>query len=136
MNLIKVNTIPSIFNRMDSIMDGFFDNSLYNDWRHSYEVFHNDKEYTIVMDLPGLNKSKINLEIQDQRLSVSGNREVRSDLSESYNSSRYGEFDKEFNIPEDVLEKNISAQFKNGVLEITLPRKKEVQAKVQKIAVK
>ena len=67
---------------------------------------------------------------------VSGNREVRSDLSENYNSSRYGEFDKEFNIPEDVLGKNISAQFKNGVLEITLPRKKEVKAKVQKIAVK
>lgn len=114
MNLIKVNTIPSVFNSMDSMIDRFFENNSYNYWKPSYEVFNNHKEYVITMDLPGLDKSKINLEIKDQKLSISGNREVKSNISENYNNSRYGEFYKGFNIPEDVLEKNISAQFKNG----------------------
>ena len=136
MNLIRVNTIPSVFNSMDNMIDRFFDNNSYNYWKPSYEVFNNDKEYVITMDLPGLDKSKINLEIQDQKLSISGNREVKSNISENYNNSRYGEFYKEFNIPDNVLEKNISAQFKNGVLDVSLPKKKEVKAKVQKIAIK
>tara|TARA_A100001011_G_scaffold400824_2_gene519435 strand:- start:1127 stop:1525 length:399 start_codon:yes stop_codon:yes gene_type:complete len=131
-----MNTIPSIFNSMDNIMGRLIDNELYSDfWEPSYDVFTKDKEYIITIDLPGLDKDGINLEIKDQILSISGDRKVNESISDGYHSLKYGKFYKQFNIPEDVQEKNIGAHFKNGVLDVSLPRKKEVKTKAKKIAI-
>ena len=46
------------------------------------------------------------------------------------------EFEKEFNLPDDAIDKDISANLKNGILEIKIPRKTEVKAKAIKVAIK
>ena len=135
MNLIKVNTMPSIFNRMDNIIDGFL--NTYNDsvWSPRYDVSEDDKEYVISMDVPGIEKKDINIESQDQMLTISGKRDLKNNQS-YYNSIDYGEFNKNFNLPEDANDKNIAAQLNSGVLEITIPRKTQIKVKAKKITVK
>ena len=135
MNLIKVNTMPSIFNRMDNIIDGFL--NTYNDsvWSPRYDVSEDDKEYVISMDVPGIEKKDINIESQDQMLTISGKRDLKNNQS-YYNSIDYGEFNKNFNLPEDANDKNIAAQLNSGVLEITIPRKTRIKTKAKKIAIK
>ena len=138
MNLIKVNTAPSVFNQMNGILDNFFSDqgSNYNYWTPNYEVLNNEKEYTILMEVPGIEKNKLVIECLDQKLSISGNRETKVDSSESLNSSQYGEFKKEFAMPDDVIGKDVNAKLRNGVLEIVLPRQAEIKSKAQKITIK
>ena len=128
MNLIKVNAIPSAFNRADNIIDSFFNNYHYdasNYWGPNYDVENSENEYKIFIDVPGVEKSMLNIECYEKKLSITGDRGL-----EQVN----GKFSKEFNIPDDVVEKDISAKLKNGVLELALPRK--AKAKAKKIAIK
>ena len=62
MNLIKVNTIPSIFSRVDNVIDGFF--NAYNDsaWSPRCDILENDAEYVISIDVPGIEKKNINID--------------------------------------------------------------------------
>ena len=135
MNLIKVNTMPSIFNRMDNMIDGLL--NTYNDsvWSPRYDVLEDDKEYVISMDVPGIEKKDLNIESQDQMLTISGKRDLKNTQS-YYNSIDCRKFNKNFNLPEDANDKNIAAQLNSGVLEITIPRKTQIKTKAKKISIK
>ena len=136
MNLIKVNTVPTIFNRMDDIIDNFFNNYTYNQnmWTPTYDIINNVNEYKILMEVPGIKKGGINLEYQDQVLTLSGKRESKGD--EDYHDHQYGKFEKELNLPEDAIEKDISAHLENGILEIKIPKKAAVKTKAKKVIIK
>ena len=136
MNLIKVNRVPSVFSQMDSIFDNFFNTRMHSYQAPNYEVLNNNKEYTILMDVPGIEKSKMTVECLDCKLSISGNRNPGSESNDEVSSLSYGEFKKEFSLPDDVIEKDINAKLRNGVLEITLPRQPIVKSKAQKITIK
>ena len=137
MNLIKVNTIPSLFNRMDSMVDSFFNNyESVNAWVPRYDITDNDNEYRILMEVPGMQKSELNLDHKDGVLRISGERKVENKNDSFYRSLDYGSFEKDFNLPEDVVENQISAQLKNGILEITIPRKAPIKIKAKKITIK
>ena len=135
MNLIKINRMPSILNTVDGLIDGLFNNYPYNlnMWAPNYDITSDGDKYIIEMEVPGIKKSEIAIEAQDQIIKVSAKKEVENN-SHSNVSSR--EFEKEFNLPDDAAEKNISANLKNGILEIKIPRKTEVKTKAIKIAVK
>ena len=93
--------------------------------------------YIIEMDLPGYEKENINLELKDGYLTVSAKveKENNSDENERYVHKErfYGECSRNFFVGEDVSEEDIHAEFKNGILKITIPKmedKKELpQAK-------
>ena len=135
MNLIKVNRIPSILNTVDGLIDGLFNNypNNLNMWAPNYDITSNGDKYIIEMEVPGIKKSEIAIEAQDQIIKVSAKKEVENN-NHSNVSSR--EFEKEFNLPDDAVGKNISANLKNGILEIKIPRKAEVRTKAIKIAIK
>ena len=93
--------------------------------------------YIIEMDLPGSEKENINLELKDGYLTVSAKVEKNTDNSENeryvHKERFYGECSRNFYVGEDVTEEDIHAEFKNGMLKITIPKmedKKELpQAK-------
>tara|TARA_B100000902_G_C27288019_1_gene905500 strand:- start:43 stop:450 length:408 start_codon:yes stop_codon:yes gene_type:complete len=135
MNLIKVNRMPSIFDTVDGLFDGLF-----NDYPNNlsmgmpnYDISSDNSKYTIEMEVPGIKKSEISIEAQDQIIKISAKRDSDNN---SYSNASSREFEKEFNLPDDAVEKNISANLKNGILEIKIPRKAEVKTKAIKIAVK
>ena len=135
MNLIKVNRMPSIFDTVDGLFDGLF-----NDYPNNlsmgmpnYDINSDNSKYTIEMEVPGIKKSEISIEAQDQIIKISAKKDSDNN---SYSNASSREFEKEFNLPDDAVEKNISANLKNGILEIKIPRKAEVKTKAIKIAVK
>ena len=135
MNLIKVNRMPSIFDTVDGIFDGLFNNYPYNlNIRiPNYDIASDNDKYIIEMEVPGIKKSEISIEAQDQIIKISAKKDSGKDTHLN-TSSR--EFKKEFNLPDDAVEKNISANLKNGILEIKIPRKAEVKTKAINIAIK
>ena len=137
MNLIKVNTVPSIFNRMDSVIDGFFNNNGYVHIRRpKYNVIENEKDYSVLMEIPGIDKKDISVECDNDVLTISNNKEYGKDSDAHFNRFESLEINKSFYLPEDVDTKKIDAQLKNGILEITIPRKTPIKTKVKKIAIK
>ena len=137
MNLIKVNTMPSIFNRMDNIIDGFFNNCGYAYTRRpKYNVIENEKDYSVLMEIPGIDKKDVSIECDNDVLTISNSKEYSEDSDTHFNRFESLEINKSFYLPEDVDAKKIAAQLKNGILEITIPRKIPIKTKVKKIAIK
>ena len=135
MNLIKVNTMPSMLSEMDSVIDSLFRGYSKNlDIRElNYDIDSDSDKYIIQMEVPGIKKSEIDIEARDQVIKISAKKDIDEDSLSSFSSRA---FEKEFDLPDDVIEKNISANLKNGILEIRIPRKAEVKTKAIKIAIK
>ena len=137
MNLIKVNTMPSIFNRMDNMIDGFFDNYRYDQVRSpKCSVIENEKEYIVAMEIPGFSRQDVSVEHKDDVLTISGKNEYSENSEGYFNSFENLEINKSFYLPEDVEIKKIEANLKNGILVITIPRKTPIKTKAKKITIK
>lgn len=98
-----------------------FGNDIYVD------IFQNDKNVIVKADLPGMDKDKINITLNNDRfLKISGSREVtKSEKSPNVvRQERFsGNFAKVIELPSEVTPVGINATYKEGVLEITIPKK-------------
>tara|TARA_B100000427_G_scaffold319891_1_gene318658 strand:+ start:208 stop:621 length:414 start_codon:yes stop_codon:yes gene_type:complete len=137
MNLIKVNTMPAIFNTMDDIIDGFVDSYRYDQARiPKYNVIENEKEYIVTVEIPGFEKEDVSIEHKDDILTISGTSKYSEKSERYFNSFENLEINKSFYLPEDVETKKIDANLKNGILAITIPRKTPIKTKAKKITIK
>jgi HSP20 family protein len=90
------------------------------------DVASTDKEYTITVEVPGVEEKDIKLELVDDKLTIKGDkkRELKEESKDFYRLERsYGSFMRVLTLPEDASTEKIDACFKNGVLAVTLPRK-------------
>ncbi len=98
-----------------------------------------DDAYYIEVDLPGVKKEDININVDNDTLTISGERKV-SDEHKDDNfykiESVYGKFERSFSLPEDVDTDKIEAEHKNGVLEIKIPKVVKVEKTPKKIEIK
>ena len=97
-----------------------------------------DKGYYIEIDLPGVKKENINIELNDKILTVSGERKFKENVKkENYYKieTTFGKFERSFSIPEDADIENIEAKNENGVLEIFIPKTKK-EAPKKRIEIK
>jgi HSP20 family protein len=101
-------------------------------WAPSVNLYETDKAYKVCVDLAGVDKKKIDIEIVEQRLVLRGNRAVPICKDEGSPSSKpklhlmeidHGPFVREVELPQDVERENISAKYDNGMLWIELPKK-------------
>lgn len=95
--------------------------------------------YHVEVDLPGVKKEDISIDVKDNQIVISGERSFKEERQEKdyYKvESSYGKFQRSFALPENVDVENIEASSENGVLEVVLPKLKIEKAEVKKIAVK
>ncbi len=98
------------------------------------EILDEEKSYTIGLDIPGLKKEEIEIEVKDNHLHVTGERKAPQVQETMLRSERkYGKFSRVFSLPQNVNAESIQAKFENGVLEITLP--KEEKSTTRKISI-
>lgn len=137
-----VNKSKDIFN-IDSLFDDFFNDSFIPAWfmgdnQMRVDVKENDKEYILEAELPGVNKEDINIELNNDRLTIAVERNEEVNVEkENYirRERRSGSFCRSFYI-ENVVEDQISAKFENGVLSIVLPKKDQTPKKRNRIEIK
>ena len=108
-----------------------------------YDIKATDKAYVVTFDMPGMDKSKINVEMKDGALYVSGERSSEnkeSDRNRVYRQERsFGYFSRTIPLPSDAKADSVQAKYDNGVLTVTVEKKEtasKVQDKSQKIEVK
>ena len=133
-------------------MEGFFDRYnrlLMNEtgavegkefsWRPSADISETKKYYMIKAELPEVEKENMNVSIENGMLTISGERrhEAEEESETRHRVERmYGKFSRSFSLPADIDETKISAETKNGVLTVKLPKTKVVEPKPVQIAVK
>jgi HSP20 family protein len=97
------------------------------EWVPQIEVLQNNGQFMVRADLPGLTKDDVKVEVTDDLLTLSGERnEEKEEKREGfYRSERsYGTFYRQIPLPEGAKTENTTATFHNGVLEITIPAPK------------
>ena len=93
-------------------------------WVPAIEVFERDEKFVVRVDLPGLKKEEVKIEVTHDELTIEGERKVEKEEKEEglYRTERtYGRFVRRIGIPEHVKAEGAVAVFKNGVLEIEMP---------------
>jgi HSP20 family protein len=128
-------TFPNFFKMDFAPFRMEFDNVA---WVPQMEVFQNNDQFTVRADLPGLTKDDVEIEVDDEFLTISGERkEEKEEKREGfYRSERsYGSFYRQIPLPEGALTENATATFVNGVLEITIPATK-VTTPARKLEIK
>ena len=101
-----------------------FGNTAAFDWSPQTEVFERNNQLVVRADLPGLSKDDINVDINNDRITIRGERQSEHEEDEKgvYRSERsYGSFYRSVPLPQGIDVDQAKADFKNGVLEITMP---------------
>jgi HSP20 family protein len=106
--------------------------SLQGDMNRWLNGFETDNEVVYAFDLPGIPEDKIQLEVKDDTLTVSAEREETEETSDEryYRfERRYGSFSRAVGIPQGVNEDQINAFYDDGVLEVRVPKPQEQKPK-------
>jgi HSP20 family protein len=89
------------------------------------EIEQQDDRIQIVAELPGVDEKDIELSIDDGVVSLTGEKRSERKDEQGYSERSYGRFERRIALPSNVDEDKCSADFKNGVLTITVPRSEE-----------
>ena len=141
MELVKFNpfvTAPSVNSRINRLFDDFFTDSnrlLANpakSWSPEVDIYEEGGNVIIKADLPGIEKEDISIRTEDGILTLKGERkaEEESEKKNIYRRERFsGYFERAFRLSPKTDVDHIEAEFKNGVLHITIPSSTEPEGK-------
>ncbi|MAV04094.1 MAG: molecular chaperone Hsp20 [Flavobacteriaceae bacterium] len=135
MNLIK---------KQSSLFPLFFDQFFKNNWdinvpqnsfyNPSFNVKENDKEYVLEVIAPGKSNEDFQIEIENRLLSISTlNKKEQTDYNYNIKEFEFSSFEKSFELPYLIDTDKINSIYRNGILSITLPKRKEFQNVTKKI---
>jgi len=102
------------------------------DWTPASDIYETESGYLIAIDLPGISRDAVEIDVDDNRLIVKGTRNVQQ--SKHRNERPRGKFVRTFSIPGSVDQGGIGADYKDGVLQIRLPKRQEQKA--QRVVIK
>jgi len=129
-NRIFNSTLPKFFSGEEGLIGG--------NWAPSVDIYEDQNSITLEADLPGLKPGEFNLSIENYRLTLSGERKFENE-KKGDNWRRversYGSFTRAFSLPSTVNVDAVNAEFKDGVLRVTLPKKEEVKARQIQVTV-
>ena len=107
-------------------------------WAPKVDIYETDSSYVLNAELPGLTKEEINIDVNDNTLTLKGEKKFEEKV-EKDNYVRvernYGNFARSFALSDDVNPEGITASYKEGVLELTLPKKEEAKPKEIKVEI-
>lgn len=103
----------------------------------SVEVKENGKAYTVSVELPGLDEKDVKVTVEDDLLSISGEKKVeRTDDKTHFSERSYGSFTRSFTLPSDADRNAIAASFAKGVLTLEIAKTASAPAQGKQIEVK
>jgi HSP20 family protein len=103
------------------------------------DIVEKDNAYEVTTDLPGMDEKNIEVKVANGMLTIKGEkREEKEEKKKDYylQERHFGSFQRSFRVPEGVDADKVDAQFKKGVLTVTLPKTAEAQKPAKKIEVK
>ena len=116
---------------MEDFVERFFNSWPRNDlddetaWSPRVDIHETEKEILLDVEIPGISKKDITIEVKNNTLTISGERKYEREVKDGDTSRferRHGAFERSFGLPETVDADSIAAAYKNGVLTLTLKK--------------
>ncbi|MDE0484948.1 MAG: Hsp20/alpha crystallin family protein [Candidatus Poribacteria bacterium] len=101
-------------------------------WRPSADISETDDSFEVRAELPGVTKDDVHISVKDNLLTIKGEkRQEKTDDSKDFHrvERSYGSFERKFTLPPKVEVDSIKAEFKDGVLTLSIPKPEEVKPK-------
>ncbi|RPI00565.1 MAG: Hsp20/alpha crystallin family protein [Calditrichaeota bacterium] len=129
LNLEAPRYISRLFNEFWShpLMDIDEDSTV---WSPRIDVRESKDAYEVLADLPGIDKKDVHISLHDNVLTLKGERkfeEKKEDENRYYYERSYGQFSRSFRLPEKVNDKDVQAEYKDGVLKVKLVKSEEAK---------
>lgn len=146
MKLVKLRdpfaSLVPFGNSLDRIFDDFFADRFRDPGLSWYgdppiDVYEKDNEIVLSAELPGMTEKDIDINVEDHTVTIKGERKHEDEVKEEHYhrvERVYGAFERSFTLPAAANTRKITAEYKNGVLKLHIPKAKE--AKPKKIPVK
>lgn len=134
------STLQDQMNRLleDSFFRPFTDDSSITTWAPAVDIYEDGNNLVVKADLPDVNEKELDLRVENNTLTLRGERKFEKKVEEENYlriERRYGSFSRSFSLPNTVNTEGIKAEYKNGVLTVTLPKREEAKPKQIKVAV-
>lgn len=149
MNLIKWNPfreLEDVSNRLNTIFGKLpvraeSEQELFGltDWTPSVDISETDTAYLIKGEIPGVKKEDIKVTVEDGMITMRGERrQEKEEKDEKFHrvERSYGSFMRSFRLPEDADDSAVKAEFKDGMISVTLPKSGKAKSKPKEIEVK
>lgn len=101
-------------------------------WMPNVDIYENKDQIVLEAELPGMNREDFDLSIENNIITLRGERRFeKKDDGDNYHrvERAYGTFTRSFTLPQTVSAEGATADYKNGVLRVTLPKREEVKAR-------
>lgn len=142
MSIIRYNPADYVPSTFSSLVDRFFNDSVVRNggsiFSPKVDVSENETSYEVQLAVPGMSKEDFKIEVNDNYLTVSGERKFTNEKKEkNYHSieTQYGSFSRSFTLPENADGTKINAKYNNGILELVIPKdEKKVLKQVIKVS--
>jgi HSP20 family protein len=138
-NFRGFSTLQDQVNRLfESSFSGRNDHSALTTWAPSVDIYETENELVLKADLPDVEEKEIDIRVENNMLTVRGERKFQKEVKEdSYLRLEriYGSFSRSFGLPNTVNTEAIQAEYKNGVLTVTMPKRAESKPKQVKVNV-
>lgn len=143
----------SVFEQMDRLFEDFFGRRFGPWWPSirlpetrlfetemspSLDIFEDKNEVVVKAELPGMGKEDVNVNVTENTITISGEKkkEEKVEKKDYYRFERsFGSFSRSFHLPAEVQTDKVKATFKNGVLEIRMPKTEEAKKKKMKVKI-
>ena len=135
MQLIKWRPARDLF-KVSQQMNNFFDDFFYTSprlattkrswgWSPAVDIYEDEQNIFVKAEIPGVDKESIFVDVKDRVLTLKGERSEGKEVNDERYFRRertYGSFERAFTLPADVNTEEIKAQYKDGVLKVTVPK--------------
>ena len=108
-------------------------------WTPAVDIAEQDNEYTVKVELPGVNKDDVKITVESNMLTVRGEKKQEKETKkENYHrvERSYGSFQRSFTLPTAIVSDKIDAAYKDGILTVRVPKAEEAKPKQIEVKVK
>jgi HSP20 family protein len=130
--------LATLFGRMPVRKDGGKEAMTVAEWVPLVDIVEDEKEYLIKAELPEVKKEDVKVTVEDDVLTITGERKYeKEEKGKKYHrvERAYGSFERSFTLPEDADGSKVSAEFKDGILKVRLPKSEKAKPKAVEVKV-
>lgn len=130
--------LSTLFGRSPVKADGDKEAMTVVEWSPLVDISEDEKEYLVKAELPEIKKEDVKLTVQDNVLAISGERKYeKEEKGKKYHrvERAYGSFMRSFTLPEDADGTKVSAEYKDGMLKVHIPKSEKAKPKAIEVKV-
>jgi HSP20 family protein len=134
----EIETMQRQMNRLFDNLVGFTEDQYNTSFIPAAEIEETEQALHLKLEVPGLEPQDLNVEVTADAVSISGERKSESRTEEQgmvRSEFRYGKFQRVIPLPTRIQNTNVQAEYKDGILRLTLPKTEEEKNKVVKVTI-